>query len=114
LDILGLPKHVARSAHAVPGLAGRCFRGRGQRDISITKSIDATNISLTYTKVLAATDLTYTIEQSTDLTTWQTVTPTNQILSDNGIVQVIKAQVPRSNAGPGGKLFLRLRVTAAN
>jgi hypothetical protein len=35
----------------------------------------------------------------------------NQTLSDNGFVQVIKAQVARSNAGAGGKLFLRLRVT---
>lgn len=75
------------------------------------ETLDATNLSLTYTKVLGATDLTYAIEQSLDLVAWSPVTPTNQILFDNGFVQTIQAEVPRSNAEPGGKLFLRLSVT---
>jgi hypothetical protein len=79
-----------------------------------TVSLDATNLSITYTKVLGATDLTYSVEQSTNLVQWQAVTPTNQILFDNGTVQTIKANVPRSNAGSGGKLFLKVRVTVAN
>ncbi len=77
-------------------------------------SLDATYLSLTYTKVLGATDLTYSLQQSTDLTLWQSVTPTNVILSDNGTVQTIKAQVPRSNAGSANRLFLRVRVTLTN
>jgi hypothetical protein len=75
-------------------------------------SLDATSLSLTYTKNLAAGDLTYTIEQSTDLTNWTPVTTTDQVLTDDGFVQTIKAQVPRSNAN-NGTLFLRLRVTQA-
>lgn len=74
-------------------------------------SIDSVYLSLTYTKLLGATDLTFTIEQSTDLVSWTTVSSVNQVVSDNGILQVIKAQVPRSNAGANGKLFLRLRVS---
>ncbi len=75
-----------------------------------TVSLDPTYLSLTYTKVLSATDLTYSLEQSTTLGHWGSVTPVNQILTDNGFVQTIKAQVPRTNAA-AGKLFLRLRVT---
>jgi hypothetical protein len=83
-------------------------------DNTPTVSLDATYLSITYTKVLSATDLTYSIEQSTDLAQWQKVTPTNEILFDNGTIQTIKAKVPRSNAGAGGKLFLHVRVDAAN
>ncbi|MDQ6912599.1 MAG: autotransporter-associated beta strand repeat-containing protein [Verrucomicrobiota bacterium] len=72
-------------------------------------AIDASYFSIIYTKVLGASGLVYDVEQSTTLGQWASVTPANQILSDNGFVQVIKAQVPRSNGG--GKLFLRLRVT---
>ena len=74
-------------------------------------SLDPNYLSLTYTKVLAATDLTYTVEESTDMQQWSTVAPINVILADDGFVQLIKAQVPRSDAGAGGKLFLRLRVS---
>ncbi len=73
-------------------------------------SLDPTYLSLTYTKILSATDLTYTVEQSTTLGQWDVVAPVNQILTDNGFVQTIKAQVPRTNA-LNGNLFLRLHVT---
>ena len=36
-NILGLLKHIASGAHALPLLVNRCSRGRGQRDISIAK-----------------------------------------------------------------------------
>jgi N-acetylneuraminic acid mutarotase len=74
-------------------------------------TLDPTYLSLTYTKALAATDLTYTIEESTNLIQWSPVTPVNQILTDDGFTQTIKAQVPKSDAGSGGKLYLRLRVS---
>lgn len=76
-----------------------------------TFAIDANYFSIIYTKVLGTSGLLYDVEQATALGQWASVTPANQILSDNGFVQVIKAQVPRANAGVGGKLFLRLRVT---
>jgi hypothetical protein len=74
-------------------------------------TIDPNYVSLTYTKFLGATALTYTVEESTDLVSWIVSSPTNAILSDNGVTQLIKAQVSGADAGPGGKLFLRLRVT---
>ena len=73
--------------------------------------MDATSFSITYTKMLAATDLTYTVEESTNLVQWSSVTPVNQIMADDGYAQTIKAQVPRSDAGSGNRLFLRLRVS---
>jgi hypothetical protein len=72
---------------------------------------DPNYLSLVYTKSLAATDLTYTIQESTDLTNWSVVTPVNQILADDGFTQTIKAGVPLSDAGSAGKLFLRLRIS---
>ena len=36
-NIQALPKHIASSADALPGFAGRCFRGRGERVVSIAK-----------------------------------------------------------------------------
>jgi hypothetical protein len=73
-------------------------------------SIDSNFVSLTYTKFLGATNMTFTVEESSGLVEWMTVSPTNVILSDNGVTQLIKAEVPRSDA-VGGKLFLRLQVT---
>ena len=70
--------------------------------------IDATYFSLIYTKALAPTDLTYTIEESSDLINWSAVVPTNLTLADNGIIRTVKAQVPIMGAQ---KMELRLRVT---
>jgi hypothetical protein len=76
-------------------------------------TLDSNYLSLIYTKVLAATDLTYTIEESTDLSNWVTVTPVNEdpVLMDDGFIQTIKASRPRTDAGSAGKLFLRLQVS---
>lgn len=72
---------------------------------------DPNYLSLVYTKSLAATDLTYTIQESTHLRQWTPVTPTNVILSDDGFTQTIQAQVPRSDAGNTGNLYIRLQVS---
>jgi hypothetical protein len=74
-------------------------------------SLDSNSLSLTYTKYVGATGVVYTVEESTDLVNWITGSPTNTIVFDNGVTQSIKAQVPRTDAGLAGKLFLRLRVT---
>lgn len=58
--------------------------------------------------VLGATDLTYTVEQSSNLTLWTTASPVNEILADNGVTQLVKAKVAINGAT---KLFLRLRVS---
>ncbi len=69
---------------------------------------EAGSLALTYTKMPGATDLAYTVEQSTDLTQWAPVAPTNQVVADDGIQQTIVARVP--TAGHEGRMFLRLRV----
>ena len=57
---------------------------------------------------LSATDITFSIEQSTTLPSWAAVTPTEQMLADDGITRVIKAKVP---TGGGAMKMLRLTVT---
>ena len=80
---------------------------------SIT-TISGTNyLTLTYTKVIAATDLTYTVQVSTDLQTWNSG-PTytgvlNTVTDSNGITQSITVQslIPLS----GSRQFIRLQVS---
>jgi N-acetylneuraminic acid mutarotase len=74
-------------------------------------TLDSSYLSIVYEKASAATDLTYTVEESTNLVQWSPVTPINTVLIDDGFSQVIKAQVPRSHSGSGGKLYLHLRVS---
>jgi hypothetical protein len=71
-----------------------------------TAVMDADTIALTWRKNKAATDATVRIEVSSDAATWDTVTPSNVILSDDGQVQVIRSSVPRT----GDRQFIRLMV----
>jgi len=70
--------------------------------------VSGSDVSLIYTKEVTATDLTYAIEQSTDLASWSPASPVNVIVGTVGTIQTIKAKVPR---GTESRLFLRLRVT---
>lgn len=65
-------------------------------------------LTLTYSKVTTATDITYTVLQSSDLSSWSTATTQNDILSTNGNVQTIKARI---DIGTSTHLFAELRVT---
>jgi sugar lactone lactonase YvrE len=65
-------------------------------------------LSLTYTKVLAATDILYTAQWSSDLITWQTVGITEQALPPSGGKQQVVASIP---IAPHRIKFLRLNVT---
>ena len=62
-----------------------------------------------YTKNKAATDITYTVEWSDDLASWDTAGITQALVpgSDNGTTQQIKATVPAGVA----KRFVHLKVT---
>jgi hypothetical protein len=54
--------------------------------VSLPKpTADSNYFSIAYTKVLAATDLTYTVKESSDLASWVTATPVNEVMADNGI-----------------------------
>ena len=71
-------------------------------------AVDGDNITFTYPQNVAATDLTYVVEQSQDLTTWTAATPSaTNVLSDDGFTSLLQATFPR---GTATKLLLRLRV----
>ena len=71
-------------------------------------AIEGSFLTLTYSKVTTATDIQYSVEESTDLATWTAANPTDQIVATQGNVQTIKAQVAINGAS---QLFLRLRIT---
>ncbi len=65
-------------------------------------------LALTYNRNLAATNLIYTPEWSTDLAVWSPLGVTEDILSDDGTTRQIRASIA---ASPGGARFLRINVT---
>ncbi len=74
--------------------------------------IDPSSLTLQYQKNLTATDVTFELEHSTDLTaaSWSAITPTSDVeVSTSGDVQVRSAVIP---AESGGKDFYRAKVTA--
>ena len=73
-----------------------------------TLTFDGTAYALIYQKNTAATDLAFSVQRSSDLTTWTTVTTTDSVLSTNGALQTIKAGVP---VVAGTQWSYRLRVT---
>ncbi|MES2924918.1 MAG: LamG-like jellyroll fold domain-containing protein [Verrucomicrobiota bacterium] len=62
---------------------------------------------LTYTRSIAATDLTYQVEWSTDLQTWSSVGVTDSLVSSDGTTQQRAGKVPLATGSP---LFMHLRV----
>jgi hypothetical protein len=64
-------------------------------------------LTLTYRRALAATDLTFTVEETLDFSAWSNANPTEEILSENGVIRVIKARVPM---GAGGQKAIHLRI----
>jgi autotransporter-associated beta strand protein len=63
-------------------------------------------LDFTYTKNKSATDVTFTVEWSENLTTWISLGITEQILTDNGTVQTVKASV----ASGSSRRFLHLKI----
>jgi hypothetical protein len=71
-------------------------------------ALNGGNLTLTYNKVLAATDILYTVEWSADLIAWQTAGITQQASPPNGTTQQYVASVP---IAPQRVKFLRLTIT---
>ena len=66
--------------------------------------------TLTYTRItLPQTDVVYSVLKSTDLVSWQSTSTTDEIVSTNGSVQIVKAKVPISASDR--TVFLRLQVS---
>ncbi len=70
-------------------------------------SLESKSAALTYTKIVAATDLSYIVEESADLMTWNEAPTRDEILYDDGVTQIVRANV---NLGGAPLLFLRLRI----
>lgn len=67
-------------------------------------------LTLTYTQLLSATDLSYTVQESADLSDplgWQTAVVTEEIVSTAGVTRLVKAKVA---IGAATRKFLRLSV----
>jgi autotransporter-associated beta strand protein len=77
-----------------------------------TLALNAATLEFTYTRSLAAMSdgITFTAEWGETLAagSWSNVGVTEQILSDNGIVQTVRARVA---AGTAGRRFVHLKVT---
>lgn len=71
-------------------------------------ALSANEITLTYRRNLLATDLDYLVQEASDFTDWQPANPTDEILSDNGTVRVIRAHVLIDAATAK---FLRLHIS---
>jgi hypothetical protein len=66
-------------------------------------------LTVTYSRLIApASDIGYVVEQSTDLVSWSVASPTEEIVSSNPDIEVVKATV---DPGASPTLFLRVRVT---
>ena len=68
-------------------------------------------VTLTYTQLLSATDLSYVVQESTDLGNpngWTAATVVEEVVSTSGVTRVVKAKVA-INSAP--QKFLRLSVT---
>jgi hypothetical protein len=65
-------------------------------------------LTLTYTKMDAATDITYIPEWSSDLVNWSNSGLLEFVLSDNGTSQQVQDSIPITSSA---KIFLHLRIT---
>jgi hypothetical protein len=75
-----------------------------------TVGIEPGYVTLTYTKLMSATDLGYVVEATDSLSpsNWQPATVTEEILATSGVTATIKAKVAFTTET---QKFLRLRVT---
>jgi hypothetical protein len=79
-----------------------CLKGLPEMDF------EAGELSITFTKVIAATDLVYTPQWSDDLVDWSDSGITQQTVSDDGTIRRIRASI---SATAGEPRFLRVVVT---
>jgi hypothetical protein len=70
--------------------------------------ISGGNLTLTYRRNLAATDLTWQVQQSSDCVHWTAASVNETVLGTNGNIQTVQDAVAQ---GSGGAMFLRLQIT---
>jgi hypothetical protein len=98
----------------VINLLERAFGGDPNRpDASVLPSVEpeAPLLSITYRRAVAASDLTFTVMESTNLTGgWTPATGSSEIIDDDGTIQRIRFT---RAAGTADRLFLRVDVAPA-
>ena len=71
--------------------------------------LEAGYLTLTYTKVtLPTTDVTYTVQQSSDLVSWQNSSTVDEVISTSATTQIVKSKVAIKDGA--AVLFLRLQI----
>lgn len=82
---------------------------RNQGALSLALAPDDTSLSFTYTRAVAALDVTFQIEwaNTIDAPVWSRGTLVEEILADDGVRRTMRARIP---AGAGGQRFVRLMV----
>ena len=73
-----------------------------------TTSLGSGTMSLIYQEITDNAALTYQVQQSTDLVSWQAASTQDSVIATNGNVQTIQSTV---TLGPDQSLFLRVQVT---
>lgn len=67
-------------------------------------------LSMTYRRIANAASLQYQVQKSSDLTSWEDITPQEEVVRTDLNVQTINAKVA---VGPNTRLFVRLKITQA-
>jgi hypothetical protein len=70
--------------------------------------VSGSNVTITYFRNTAATDLTWQVQQSPDLVNWTPASVSEAILTTNGNVQTVRDSVATNGAT---QLFLRLSIS---
>jgi len=82
---------------------------------AITTTGNADYLTLTYTQVLAATDVTYTVQVSADLVNWYSgsgyTTPPSAVINPGGATESVTVQAVAPVDGNTPAQFIRLQVT---
>jgi hypothetical protein len=68
---------------------------------------EGASLAITYRRLVLAASPVYSVQQSTDLRSWSTVTTNDTVIQTIGNVQTIKATVPVA----GNRMFLRVLIS---
>ncbi len=105
--------HADPDGDGVVNLLERAFGGSplvAEADLVPVVDGAAPTLSLVYRRAAAATDLSFTVQETTDLSAaWTTATGNSQIVQDANGVQRVRFT---RHLGSGARLFLRVFVTA--
>jgi hypothetical protein len=93
-------------------LLERAFGGSPlSAESSLAPAIDtsAPTLSLVYRRSASATDLSFTVQETTDLSTWTPASGSGEVIQDNGTLQHIRFTRP---VGATPRVFLRVLISS--